>query len=90
MADDRDDIRNALGPLRFRLSDAEAAEEVRRLQALEPTAGQMHDEAMRMQALALGSHFWAFSDGRELTPFARENALRVARWAYREATGREW
>jgi hypothetical protein len=58
MADDRDDVRNALGPLRLRLSDAEAAEEVGRLpvQGLEPTAGQMHDEVMRMQALALGSH----------------------------------
>jgi hypothetical protein len=92
MANDRDELRDALGPLRFRLSDAEAAEEVRRLreQELEPTAGRRHDEAMRMQALAIGARFWAFSDGRELTPFARENALRVARWAYHEATGREW
>lgn len=53
-----------------------------------------HDEAMRMQALAVGlrlveKHEHVFVEG-ELTEVGFDVAKVYAKWAYREATGREW
>lgn len=55
---------------------------------------QPHDEALRMQALAIGArlvekHEHAFTEG-ELTPLGFDVAKVYAKWAYRDATGREW
>ena len=50
-----------------------------------------HDEAMRMQALAVGTRA-AVYDSHVIAGAStyRATALDLARWAYREATGREW
>lgn len=47
-----------------------------------------HDEAMRMQALAIGVNAVQLRANGDCN---RERlAIGVAAWAYREATGREW
>jgi hypothetical protein len=84
-------------PLELPPSHAEAMAEVDRLrhQALEPTPWRMHDEAMRMRALEAGARLAEgdsvlFGADGGLTLAGQELVLRMARWAYREATGREW
>lgn len=54
-----------------------------------------HDEAMRMQALAIGARCTLqtsadFDKGGNITEAGKEKVVSAAKWAYREATGREW
>jgi hypothetical protein len=84
-------------PFELPPSHAEAMEEVDRLrrQALEPTSWRMHEELMRMQALAIGARLAEgdsvlFGVDGVLTVAGQELVMRMARWAYREATGRRW